>query len=1143
MLNDRDIDRLCEDLHAAGLTVGVTERLRARHVLGTFADLSNDQLRHVLAAIFVKGTTGCTAFAPIFDQWVAKLAAMLPPAEQPSSQTPAAAVAPALTEDGTARLRPGSRRKVLRTAFVAGALLVIATGSAAQFGVRRVHPSAPSKQPAVDLGNPDAADLTPPRDVAATPPSAMPSPNGGTPKHTPKQSPNPKPPPPPKTANSAATERPDRQLVWVPSLSVLHSGRIRRTHAFWLSVALAALAAALSLSLRNAFLSRRYLPDPASRPSRPGPLRIVPEYAPEVATRTGPGSLHLLSPREEETLVWGIGQFVSDQPTRQLNVPQSVLATARSGGHAQLRFHNARHDREVWLWLDESAFTGEAGGELLRLAREIRLALYRAGLPEEAAHYWGVPEQLSRVASPHADAEVFAPNEVEERKGTALVALLTDGEVLAAQLAGAGSRDAVASLLRSLSHWPNLCFVDFGRGVLAALLDPYGIPVLAPRALSGFLGGRLVSKTTAAIPDQGGAGEVRAWAAACALSPFAVEELVAFHLRDQLGLGCSPWELRWVRTLARCPTGAITFPRRERAALLAWLRDAESRRDRFSTRGAVTLHERALKFWRDLLEAEDRRRRLADAQSPWLQTPAAQHLLMQRALIDLWDRPESAIVTLYALFMGGTDSPLRAVIGRELSFLLPSERRDCLEEGRVALPWRLIERTAPERIMLQQLGFGGTAIQWHAEELRRPTRPHIGIALAMSVAVMAAITAVHHRHPPVIPPIVTQEFAPPEAKVHVDSVDPDYRVTAAGTLVKADITAAAGDRVTVRWQRELFPCWHAEADGSRTYICDVQPCPYREITDQGLVYVRVCAGEFMMGAKDAEPAHNSEKPAHRVQLKEYWIGKYEVSNAQFLRFAPQQITSFPGDDIPIDVPWVDAQRYCAAHKARLPTEAEWEYAARGTDGRKYPWGSATPDGKRAVFRAALDSQSPQAVISYFDGAGPFGTLHQAGNIREWVADCFVGAAYQLETNNIDTKSAWDGHTFLQKPLCDHYVNRGGDYRSSAEYLSTTWRASWLATIDRTTGPSGVDRAGLRCVRATQSSTGAMVDSDNLHFTKDIQADRMLNQARSLVSKNPAQAKLLCRKVMQLYGNSAKSAKVQEAFKLLISIKLPDDDDF
>jgi formylglycine-generating enzyme required for sulfatase activity len=168
------------------------------------------------------------------------------------------------------------------------------------------------------------------------------------------------------------------------------------------------------------------------------------------------------------------------------------------------------------------------------------------------------------------------------------------------------------------------------------------------------------------------------------------------------------------------------------------------------------------------------------------------------------------------------------------------------------------------------------------------------------------------------------------------------------------------------------------------------------------VMVYVPAGEFLMGSTENDPdARDEEKPVHTVDLDAFWIDKTEVTNAQYRKCVEAGACEEPGcgnrNDVigpsqpVVCVSWDDAQAYASWVGGRLPTEAEWEKAARGTDGRTYPWGDSAPDCNRANYsdcgRAIAD------VGSYPEGASPYGVLDMAGNAWEWVADWYAEDYY------------------------------------------------------------------------------------------------------------------------------------------------------
>jgi len=155
------------------------------------------------------------------------------------------------------------------------------------------------------------------------------------------------------------------------------------------------------------------------------------------------------------------------------------------------------------------------------------------------------------------------------------------------------------------------------------------------------------------------------------------------------------------------------------------------------------------------------------------------------------------------------------------------------------------------------------------------------------------------------------------------------------------------------------------------------------------------AGVFAMGDTHGD-GHPDEQPVHQTALDAFWLDRTEVTNGQFARFIRRTSHPAPGawgayaagrDVHPVvEVTWHDAVAYCRWAGKRLPTEAEWEYAARGSDGRTYPWGDVW-DRSRANSRASgIRASTP--VGAYPAGASPFNALDLAGNVWEWTASLY-----------------------------------------------------------------------------------------------------------------------------------------------------------
>ena len=163
----------------------------------------------------------------------------------------------------------------------------------------------------------------------------------------------------------------------------------------------------------------------------------------------------------------------------------------------------------------------------------------------------------------------------------------------------------------------------------------------------------------------------------------------------------------------------------------------------------------------------------------------------------------------------------------------------------------------------------------------------------------------------------------------------------------------------------------------------------------GMMMIHIPAGEFLMG--DNASPHSDEGPEHIIGLRGYWIDQTEVTNAQYRRCVDagfcQETRSWRdgnlnGDDQPVLVRWDDAQEYCVWVDGRLPTEPEWEKAARGADGRSYPWGREF-DPSRANLQGEEDGYEYTAPVGSFPaGASPYGLLDMSGNAAEWVADWY-----------------------------------------------------------------------------------------------------------------------------------------------------------
>jgi formylglycine-generating enzyme required for sulfatase activity len=206
----------------------------------------------------------------------------------------------------------------------------------------------------------------------------------------------------------------------------------------------------------------------------------------------------------------------------------------------------------------------------------------------------------------------------------------------------------------------------------------------------------------------------------------------------------------------------------------------------------------------------------------------------------------------------------------------------------------------------------------------------------------------------------------------------------------------------------------------------------------GATYVLVPAGDFSMGSADGNP---DEQPVHTVTLDEFWIKQTEVTNDEYRRCvdagactAPRSAhwndPAFAAHPV-VGIAWEDAQNYAGWAGGRLPTEAEWEKAAHGTEAIAYPWGNELPVPELLNYDNAVGDTLP--VGSYPTGASPYGALDMAGNVEEWVADVYEGDYYG--------KSPAEDPPGPQSGILR--VLRGGSYESGRADVRTTFRGRTL----------------------------------------------------------------------------------------------------
>jgi formylglycine-generating enzyme required for sulfatase activity len=264
-------------------------------------------------------------------------------------------------------------------------------------------------------------------------------------------------------------------------------------------------------------------------------------------------------------------------------------------------------------------------------------------------------------------------------------------------------------------------------------------------------------------------------------------------------------------------------------------------------------------------------------------------------------------------------------------------------------------------------------------------------------------------------------------------------------------------------------------------VCTTAGATWIRLTD-GMILVCVPGGTFQMGNERSSDA--SEWTVHEVTLSTFWIDQTEVTNEQYAKCvtagactAKNYGAGFDGNDLPFsvkkcdDVPadgfcdapfnrklqpvsvvnWYDAAAYCTWAGGQLPTEAQWEYAARGPEGHVYPWGNDWANKVANLYGCEDDPYAlPAPVGSFPEGKSWVGALDMAGNVWEWVADWHANYSPEPQTNP-------QGPT--EGELGEYKVLRGGSWLVPRNGLRSTTRPEFNPTQSNTD-------IGFRCVMAS-----------------------------------------------------------------------------
>ena len=727
----------------------------------------------------------------------------------------------------------------------------------------------------------------------------------------------------------------------------------------------------LGLAMIGWVVWREYRARRQLQASPPGmPAGSGPGYLPYLPRSEGSG---FLSPEEVREIVWSVGRYIAEDQTHALDMDTTVARTAAEGNVFTPCYERAVYPREVWLWedgLSESPLPEQLSSELIR-------HLGRAGLPVRHGIFRGIPREIH-----WEDGELFEPVVVEGFRQQAIVLILTDGEIMGEAHHSDWSHHRLHRLLHDLGGWQRLAVVDVaeGRHGLEALLAPHGVVCLHPWQIPGFMAsGERATRRRPPLFEV--TGDLRAWAAALALSPREPDLKLAQRLRERLGLRAESWQLeallQWEQTLDE----GLRFEPRQRRIWLDWLVRAECRPGGIVRGGTL---ERALDFWWGELDREEQERasRGKTGLFAWENSPAARQLAREKALLALWRDPDEATDALYALWQNEDQS---AAVADALAGYAPRDPEfaervdDAGNDPVLLLPWSMAEhcrkRTA-RRLTRMGIGAGLRATPRGRFPVRG--RSWLAVGVACGLGGMGAI-----RLGGVI----------------------------GGLGAGVSVGLAVGLWAWCDRKKLLY------RGRPQVEIVDEEPGPKLEPPFQHpLTMVEIPGGTFLMGSPaDDEQAFGNEHPQHEVTISPFLMSETTVTRALYREHMDKQPKEWQGDEddgqLPANhVSWFDAVAFCnrlseradlvpcydidnkkvtwnrEADGYRLPTEAEWEYACRAGTTTRWFWGDeeAGIDEYAWYGGNAGDQVRPVAQKE----PNPWGLYDMAGNVWEWCWDWF-----------------------------------------------------------------------------------------------------------------------------------------------------------
>ncbi len=414
-----------------------------------------------------------------------------------------------------------------------------------------------------------------------------------------------------------------------------------------------------------------------------------PGWQPLPATSGGP----LIGEPERRRVLWHIEHFVSDEPTHRLDLNRTVTATARAAGFVQAHFEPATYERSVRFWLDRQL----RAPSVRQAVAELASTLGAGGIEVQQGYFTDVPHRVD-----DAHQRGYQPVHEEGSGREAIVAIFCDGEGLGRQLEHPLQQQRAHRLLRSLQHWPKLCFVDCsaqGR-CLEELFKRhhFRLEVITRDQLPTWLGGLEAGPIRQVLWQNRLVGDEWVWAAALALNDAPVSVGDARALGKALDIDISPWRAERV--------GLDAADTSQRAALINRLLRCEPLLTDSNLPRADSLVQRALDWWRERYQDADiEKSKSQNPLLPWGGSRPQRRWRLESELLRLYIDPQEATARLTELVQA--DAQLAAELRARLQGFMAEDdpRDDAALAERIRFTWRFGDLPIETRHSLVQLGF------------------------------------------------------------------------------------------------------------------------------------------------------------------------------------------------------------------------------------------------------------------------------------------------------------------------------------------------------------------------------------------------------------------------------------------------------